>query len=359
MAKNKWDHKKYEGGGESDSYANIPPKPVQWLWPNRIAAGKVNLLVGRPGQGKTIFWVDLAARVTTGGFFPDHPDVSYPPGDVIAMSAEDDVADTLRPRFDAAGGDTLRMRDLRIGSLEDNLQCLEAELKDAANPRLVVIDPIAGFLKGVSHRSVRQQLQRLMELADRHPDCAFLLVTHFNKTSGTANVISRVQGSAAYGAVARTIHVLEQHPTEKAKSIFIPLKNNLAPTMAGLSFSKANIDGYPKAIWDQEPVDDVTAAMAVAAAEKAGQMKPIDVAEHFLLRELMDGPMFASDLKVKSEKLGIAYSTLWRAAKRLGVKITGSGATAKWCPPVLDSFDFSDPDDEDGDDDNDDEHGGY
>src|SRR5262245_19863279 len=88
--------------------SDVEAKEVSWLWPNYIPCGKLTLLIGDPGVGKSFVSLDLAARVTSGGPWPDGAP-GVPPADVVILQAEDDPADTLRPRFDALGGDPARV----------------------------------------------------------------------------------------------------------------------------------------------------------------------------------------------------------------------------------------------------------
>jgi hypothetical protein len=83
--------------------ADVEPESIDWLWPGRVARGKITMIAGDPGLGKSTVTLDMAARVSTGRPWPDAPDVSTPVGSVILLSAEDGLADTIRPRLDAAG----------------------------------------------------------------------------------------------------------------------------------------------------------------------------------------------------------------------------------------------------------------
>ena len=92
--------------------ADVKPMPVELLWPGRVALGKVTLLAGDPGLGKSLVTLDMAARVSRGVAWPDDPTADGQAGSVVLLSAEDDLADTIRPRLDAAGADNNRITAL-------------------------------------------------------------------------------------------------------------------------------------------------------------------------------------------------------------------------------------------------------
>jgi RecA-family ATPase len=158
--------------------AHVDREPVRWLWPGRIPLGKLTVLDGDPGVGKSTLTLTIAAKVTTGSPFPDgaRPD----PADVILLSAEDDIGDTIRPRLEAAGADLERAWVLpdvqedgeppRPPELPADLDRLEALVKDQA-AALVVIDPLMAFLAGAvdAHRDqdVRRVLARMAYMAAR------------------------------------------------------------------------------------------------------------------------------------------------------------------------------------------------
>jgi hypothetical protein len=178
--------------------ADVQPERVSWVWPGRIPMGKLVTLDGDPGLGKSTLAVYIAAPVTTGGAWPDGS-VCEHPGDVLIMSAEDGLADTVRPRCDAAGADVMRVhaiegvpivdehgeRTLRPPTLADVNALEEAITRTGA--RLLVVDVVMAYLPNGtdSHKDqdIRRVLSRLAALADR-TGCTVLLLRHLNKASG-------------------------------------------------------------------------------------------------------------------------------------------------------------------------------
>jgi hypothetical protein len=168
--------------------SEIETRQLEWLWRQRIPRGKISLLVGNPGLGKTLLTAGIVATVTTGGLWPVSGD-SAAPGNVVFVSAEDDVADTLRPRFEAAGADLNRVYVLqgviaayttegrvrpRMFDLQRDLEGLRRKLTEIDNVAAVIIDPISAFLGDVdSHRNdqIRAVRGSSVRACRREPGC--------------------------------------------------------------------------------------------------------------------------------------------------------------------------------------------
>jgi len=201
----------------------VKPEPIRWLWPGRVPLGKLTLIVGDPGLGKSFLTLDLAARVSAGEPWPDAPGAENTPGAVVLLSAEDDLADTIRPRLDAAGADVERVAALSISSLQRDLPDLEKAMHDAPGVRLVVIDPITAYLAGTdSHKNadVRSLLAPLAELAARHR-VAVVAVSHLNKHVG-GSALYRAQGSLAFTAAARAVWLVAKDKADVGRVAWEP-----------------------------------------------------------------------------------------------------------------------------------------
>ncbi|HMP60790.1 MAG TPA: AAA family ATPase, partial [Gemmatales bacterium] len=293
--------------------AEVEPQPVSWLWRNRVPLGRLTLLVGRPGEGKSFFSLDAAARVSRGEPWPDG--APCPRGSVLLLTAEDDPADTVRPRLDAAGADVARVYLLtavrqhtadgttdRMVSLAD-VAAIEAALERLGDCRLVVVDPIGSFLGGRTdaHRDneVRAVLAPIAQLAERHGP-AVLTVAHRRKSPGSS-ADDLALGSRAFTGIARSVWHLARDPGRKGRRLLLPGKNNLSEAGSGLAFT---IHGKPPRLsWESDPVDmhadDALAAEAQAAAEarKPGPAAEAQsAAEGWLRGALADGPRPAADL---------------------------------------------------------------
>ena len=311
-------------------YSNIESVDVEWLWQDRIAIGKLSLLVGEPGLGKTFCSLDVAAKVSTGSPFADG---ARPPlGDCAILTAEDGAGDTIRPRLDAAGADVARILHIDgVGaegdaagfpSLKDDLGALEQFLKDNPELRLIIIDPLAAYLgdkiDSHSNTQVRAVLGPLSELAERYR-VALLGITHLAKSE--AKAINRVIGSIAFVAAARSCWLVAADSEDEDKRLFLPVKNNLA-RCSGLSYSV--VDG--RCQWDSEEV--------LISADDIGSEDdtPRNEAKQWLLAKLATA-MPAKWVWAQAKGDGIAERTLKRAKKELGVISDKLGDAWVWRLP--------------------------
>ena len=164
-------------------FSDIEPEKLEWLWPYRIPMGKLTLLVGDPGVGKTILTMDLAAHVSTGKPWPDLPNETIEVGSVIILTAEDDLADTVRVRLEAAGANLDRVETItdikesgqnnkekkrNLYNLTEDRVVLTKAIAQIKDVRLVVIDPITAYMGGKnpnSNTEVREYLAPLAKLA--------------------------------------------------------------------------------------------------------------------------------------------------------------------------------------------------
>jgi AAA domain len=217
--------------------SDIKPQPIRWLWPGRIARGKVTVIAGHPGLGKSQVTASMAAIVSTGGQWPVDRS-SCERGHVVIMSAEDDPGDTIRPRLEAAGADLTRVHIIDAvadGYRADGTQCqrgfrLDADtarlgtmLAQIGDVRLVVIDPITAYLGETdSHKNaeIRALLMPLADLAAKH-GAAVLCISHLTK-AGNTDVLMRVMGSLAFVAAARAAYVVARDQDDPARRLFLP-----------------------------------------------------------------------------------------------------------------------------------------
>lgn len=311
----------------------VQAEPVSWLWPNRIAVGKLTLLAGDPSLGKSLLTLDLASRISRGTAWPDCQEIPNPPGAVVILSSEDDPADTIKPRLLAAGADCrrvvaftgIRELDPETGeacllafTLVHDLALLERVIETTAECRAVVMDPITAYMgKTDSHKNadVRGLLSPLSELAARRR-VAILGITHLNK-SGAGAAMYRSMGSLAFVAAARAAWLVAKDQSDPARRLFLPIKNNLAPDGGGLAFRIIDEGNGPCLQWEADPVN-VTAddSLAVDHAERPERAAAAD----WLREALSDGPMEAKRVIYEARENGIAEKTLRRAATELGIK---------------------------------------
>lgn len=318
--------------------ADVEPSDIRWLWPGRIPLGRLTLLVGRPGDGKSFLTANLAANVSKGQNWIDGS--PCPKGSVVLCSAEDDPADTIAPRLIAHGADRQRIHLLsgvlsrgddgeeveRVFTLAD-LPALRQTLKRLPDCKLIVVDPIGSYLGGQAdaHRDneVRGVLAPVCQLAAQH-GAAVVVVAHTRKASA-ANADDMAMGSRAFTGLARSVLHLMIDPDDltKQRRLLLPGKNNLAERPAGLAFDigPGEIEQRPCVRWMDGEVT-MTADEAVNRDPQHEDQKRTerDEAADWLRQTLAEGPMLSKEVQEQAkEGEGIAKRTLDRAKKAAGV----------------------------------------
>jgi len=320
--------------------SDIEPAAIRWLWPGRIPLGRMTLLVGRPGDGKSFLSSYLAANVSRGRPWVDGS--PCPAGSVILCSAEDDPADTIAPRLVAHDADRDRIHLLagvrylddeddaereRVFTLAD-LPTLRQTLDATPDCRLIIIDPIGSYLGGRTdaHRDneVRGVLAPAAKLAAEY-DAALLVVAHARK-SAAAFADDMALGSRAFTGLARSVLHLIADPDDESKRrrLLLPGKNNLAERPTGLAFDigPGPIHGRPCVRWHEGEIE--MSADEAVNREPAGQGRAAperDEATDWLRQALAAGERPAKDLLEQArETEGIAEKTLRRAMKAIGVE---------------------------------------
>ena len=321
--------------------ADIESKPVNWLWEHRIPSGRITVLVGMPGAGKSFVTCDIAAHISKGGTWPDGSECQQ--GSVILISAEDDPHDTIRPRLDALQAEVRHIhimsttsrskvtgQEMELPFSLSDLDLLEAALKEFDDCRLIVVDPIGSFLGGRvdAHREneVRAVLSPLASLAEKH-DVAILLVAHRRKSSARL-ADDLVLGSRAFTAVARCVWHLMEDPKDPESRLLLSGKNNMASKQKGLAF---RITGEPGTVeWTMKPVGITANEVLAQENDNSSQSSAVDEAKEWLESFLAKGPMLGGKVKAEARTAGISSRTLDRAKKKLGVKSVPEGQQGRW-----------------------------
>ena len=309
--------------------ADVEPESVRWLWPDRIPRGRLTLLAGMPGQGKSFATCDIAARISTGSAWPDGAPCEQ--GSVLFVAAEDDPADTVRPRLDAHGADVRRVHLLSgvrrhhngkpvdaAFTLED-LAPLERALEDLRDVRLVVIDPIGSYMgtgaNADKDTEVRAVLAPLAALASRS-DAAVLIVAHTRKAQAS-HADDAVMGSRAFTGIARSVLHLMPDPDDPSRRLLLPGKSNLSAASGGLAFT---IGGEPARVrWSDVPVT-MTAADVLASGSGGSDGGAFNDACEWLRDVLCGGPVPSAELRRLAKEDGLAWRTVERAKPSVGVQ---------------------------------------
>lgn len=344
----------------STCLADVQAEPILWLWDQRLACGKLSIITGNPGLGKSQITASLAAVVSTGGKWPVTRDQA-PQGSVIILSAEDDPKDTIRPRMEAAGADLSRVhlisaikiatergepstRGFDISRDIDRLRLRMAELGDV---RLVIIDPISAYMgKADSHNNteVRAVLAPLQEAAQQF-GAAILAVSHLNKSQGQ-DALLKTQGSVGFVAAARAVWGVAKDKDNPSRRLFMPLKNNLGTDETGLAYSieeyhleGTETDDRPRiktsrVLWENALITQ--SAEEVFGTMPEEERTAVDEAADFLRDLLKFGPVVVKDVEFAGKKAGHTMITIRRAKAKIGIKPskrTGGSGEWQWSLP--------------------------
>ncbi len=314
--------------------ADVEPEKVEWLWDRRIPLGKITVLDGDPGNGKSVMSTDLAARLSVGRTFPDGQPCDT--AGVVIMNAEDGLADTIRPRLDAAGGDPSRVLSLatvpvgdegdeRHLTIPEDIPIIE-EAVEQMGARLVIIDPLMAFLSGSSNahkdQDIRRALAPLARMAER-TGAAVLLVRHLNKASG-GNPLYRGGGSIGIIGAARCGLLVGVHPEDENKRVLAGQKSNLSPMPDSLAYRITTATNESARI-EYAGRTEAKADTLLSTPADAEERSALGDAIQFLRDELKDGPMWAKSISERARKLDISEASLRRAKGALNVQSTREG----------------------------------
>jgi RecA/RadA recombinase len=325
------------------------PKPIDWLWPGWLAQGKIHILGGAPGSGKTTICMKLAAIVSSGGYWPDGSMAQA--GNVVVWSGEDDAKDTLIPRLIASGADTGRIYfvgeckagdETRSFDPSTDIEALQTAIDHIGGAALIVVDPVVNAISGDSHKNaeVRRSLQPLATLAAACK-AAVVGITHLSKGTMGREPLERLTGSLAFGAVARVVMIAakeaETEDGSPPKRFLCRVKSNIGPDDGGF-----NYDLIQTALMDNPaiaashvvfgPAIDGSAREILAAAETVSDedKSALGEAVEFLRDFLADGPKEVCAVRKAATAAGVTERTLRRAKDKLGVRNIKSAFDGPW-----------------------------
>ena len=335
--------------------SEVVPEPLEWVFDGVIPRGRLTLLTGEPGVGKSLIVLELAARVTRGARSP-HAEGEQVPGAVILFSAEGGVSDTIRPRLEASGADLSRVYALcgvreiddETGDdlawsfqLECDLPIIEAELQrlnaNGISVRLIVIDPMDCYLgagDGEAKANADSVATRLVELAER-TGVAIVMVLQTSRRGFKATGQSRRQRAAANGAfsaAARSIWMVAQDQDDPQLRLLLPVKTNLCETGPGLAYSVH--DGIVQ--WKADSIAATADEYLQTVAERTKQASLCEDRSELTrvadwLRDLLTGKRIHS-LSIFDDARAnlISIKTLRRALGRLNGQSKKEGESGKW-----------------------------
>lgn len=295
---------------------DVVSKEVEWLWYPYIPYGKITIIEGDPGEGKTTLVLKLAAALSRGLPLPCD-DKEYEPIHIIYQTAEDGIEDTIKPRLEKAGADCSMIRvidetDKELSMTDDRLEQAIIETK----ARLIILDPIQAYIGATvdMHRAneIRPVLKHLGIIAEKH-NCAIILIGHMNKASGSKSTY-RGLGSIDIQATARSVLLVARLRDKPNIRIMAHDKSSLAPAGDAIGFEMTEDNGMVCI-----GTYDITIDELLSGNEGRGKKK-LDIAENFIKEYFGTSKVIPSiEIMMEAAKRSIKRNTLLSAKKKLGI----------------------------------------
>ncbi|KLU68590.1 MAG: hypothetical protein RHS_5586 [Robinsoniella sp. RHS] len=312
----------------------VEVEQIDWLLYPFIPYGKVTIIQGDPGEGKTTMVLQITAKLTKGEMvLPDSENYTEDESDreavsVIYQTAEDGLGDTIKPRLLEAGADCPRV--LVIDDGEQPLTMLDERLEEAiveTNARLIVLDPIQGFLGAEvdMHRAneIRPLMKRVSVLAEKY-HCAIILIGHMNKNSSSKSSY-RGLGSIDFQAAARSVLVVGRVKDEPEIRVVCHVKSSLAPEGKSIAFRLDKDNGFE---WIGEY--DIEADDLLNGDNRGQKTRE---AKAFLQEILANGQVMQTEIAEEADSRGIKRKTLFNAKASLNVQSNKVGKQWAWTLP--------------------------
>jgi RecA-family ATPase len=318
-------------------YSDVTVEPIKWLWHPYIAIGKITLLQGDPGDGKSSMMIHLIAELSKGGALPDGRAIGQPQK-VIYQCAEDGAKDTIRLRMEAAGADCRNIAFLNE-SIHEGLTLDDGRIRgfiSGFRPQLVVIDPIQSYVENDSDLQIavkaRKLMRRLSIWADTY-NCAFVLIGHLNK-QGRSKGLYRGLGSIDYVASARSVLQVERSEKDEDVRIVRHIKNNLDSLGDDFKFEIRKRTGFRWLI-DQNEDEEVQISKAMEREPIIDQLpkNKHELAAMLIKRALADGPVESTEIRKLMAEYRIGEKTMNDVKTLIGIKPYRKMRSWYWAMP--------------------------
>ena len=307
--------------------SEIRQTEVEWLWYPYIPFGKLTIIQGNPGEGKTFFAMQLAAACTNRKYLPQME--PFEPFNVIFQTAEDGLGDTVKPRLVSAEADMERV--LVIDDTDHPLTLADKRIENAIrenNARLVIIDPLQAFLGANVDMNraneVRPILRRLADTA-QNTNCAIVMIGHLNKASGSQSTY-RGLGSIDITAVVRSLLFIGKVKTDPTTRVIVHEKSSLAPPGQSLAFSLGDEKGF----W-WIGAYDISAEDLLAGGEGNKTELKQELAVKLITEFLAEGKKVSiAEINAEARERGISERTVRLAKNSMGDKIASERQGKDW-----------------------------
>ena len=302
---------------------DVEVEAIEWLWYPYIPFGKLTIMQGDPGCGKTMAALTFAALLSTGSPLP-FTEERREPMTVIYQTSEDGIGDTIKPRLITAGADCTKIKIIneeKNALYFDDSRIERAIVQEQA--RLLILDPLSAYVgKDVSLNQaveVRNAFRCLYGVAQR-TKCAILIIAHMNKSAG-ASALYRTNGSIDVAGAVRSILAVTKYKKSPTQRVIVPVKSNLAPVGKSILYDLSDhIDWLEELEVDPDHLlngwDDAPSKTEVAVTELTGLLTGKELPQKEIMKHFED--------------MGISQRTVENAKKKLGVRSTKRGDAWYW-----------------------------
>lgn len=317
-------------------YSDVKSEPVKWLWYPYIAIGKITLLQGDPGDGKSTMMMNFIAELSKGGATPDGVAFGRP-HKIIYQCSEDGASDTIKPRLEAAGADCRNIafvnEEVYGGLTLDDERIREAIIE--CSPQLVVIDPIQSYIGNDSDLQIAVRARKLMRRIGMWAstfNCAIVLIGHLSKREGSKELY-RGLGSIDVVASARSVLQVERDAEDEDIRIVKQIKNSLAPKGKDLRFEIRSETGFR---WlEGNQVGEVPKVTMEPAGSYIPKNKH-ELAAMLIRKMLANGPVESMEIKKVMAEYRIGDKTMNEVKAELGIKPYRKMRSWYWVLPGTD-----------------------
>ena len=331
--------------------SDIKPEPISWVWKYWIARGKFQIIGGAPETGKTTIALSYAAIVSSGGTWPDETRAAV--GNVLIWTSEDSPADTLVPRLMRMGADLEHIHFIeqarppsgkpRPFNPATDMPALVAKADAIGDIVLLILDPVVAAMPMTrnSHNNAeaRNGMQPVVDFA-REANVAITGISHLTKGTAGKDPLERLNGSVAFGALARLVMGAAKNQAEgddEPERIMVRIKSNIGPGGGGYGYhiDTATLHEHPdieatRIVWEYPLEGTARELLDAAEGDQDGKIPKLDQARRFIANFLANAKRQAEDVENAAKDAGISERTVRRAAKEMNVRKFQEGGGWWW-----------------------------